>query len=483
MHPNGHLILSGAALVGAAAFMVAVRNRLIRRRLLFSAAAAVVAALVHALAVLRPGPETGFLAQQGWHVEQLLAVLAIANAAIALASNPWFKDEESDRAPAIVQDALVVAAVVGGAVFLFDVPSFSFFAGSAIIAAIVGFALQETLGNAFAGIALQMERPFKVGHWISVGDHVGVVREVTWRATKIRTKAGNIVTVPNSAVASQAINNYSEPAAPTRLQVEVGAAYGVPPNDVRAALLAAVREAQYVLESPAPDVLLTEFGASAITYRTRFWVNDFSKDDLAADAVRTRIYYEFRRRNIEIPWPIQVEYARVEASGDTPDRRERFARAMAGVPVLARLPEEAHGALAGSARELLFTDGEVIVREGDAGASMFIVLAGSVAITIGAERRVVAVTEAGGYFGEMSLLTGEPRTATVSARGDCTALEITAGAFREYVHRHPEVIDDLVAATTVRRKELDDARAGMGAAPVVAQASIRDRMRRFFGLG
>jgi len=469
-------------LAAAAGFIVAVRNRVIRRRLLFSGGAAVVATLVHWLSIYRPDSLTFDTTDVGRPLELLVIAIAIANGAVALLFNPWFRDGESDRAPAIVQDTLVIAAGLGTGLVLFHVSSFNFLTGSAIVAAVVGFALQDTLGNAFAGIALQIERPFRVGHWIVVGDWVGVVTEVTWRATRIRTKAGNVVSIPNSVMANQAITNYSEPTAPTRLQLEVGADYGVPPNDVRDALLSAARTANFVLASPAPDVILADFGASAIVYRVRFWVQDFSRDDTAKDAVRTRVYYEFRRRGIEIPWPIQIQYERHEASPDSPRNRERATRAIAAVPVLARLPDDAHAALAASAREVLFADGEVIVREQTPGASMFVVLSGRVAITIGAERKEVATTEAGGYFGEMSLLTGEPRTATVVARGDCALLELQADAFRSYIQAKPEVIDELALAAAHRRKELDDARGTPGAAPSAAATSIRMRMREFFGL-
>ena len=100
--------------------------------------------------------------------------------------------------------------------------------------------MQETLGNAFAGLAIQIEKPFRVGHWITVGSHEGSVREITWRATKILTKSGNMVILPNSLVAREAINNYSEPTTPTRLYVEVGVGYQVPPNEARDALLSAL---------------------------------------------------------------------------------------------------------------------------------------------------------------------------------------------------------------------------------------------------
>ena len=110
---------------------------------------------------------------------------------------------------------------------------------SAVGAVVVGFALQDTLGNAFAGLGIQSEKPFRVGHWIRVGDFEGRVAEVTWRATKLRTKAGNFVIVPNNIVAKDAITNYSEPAVPTRLEIEVGASYLSTPADVKAAALEA----------------------------------------------------------------------------------------------------------------------------------------------------------------------------------------------------------------------------------------------------
>src|SRR6185295_4891708 len=160
----------------------------------------------------------------------LLLAVSLVNLGISLAFNPWFRDGLSDRAPAIVQDTLVAVASVGAALVIYHVSSYDFLAGSTILAAVLGFALQNTLANAFAGVAIQTERPFRVGHWITVGSWEGVVTEVTWRATKIRTKAGNLVAVPNSVMANEAINNYSAPTAPTRLSVDVGATYSAAPD-------------------------------------------------------------------------------------------------------------------------------------------------------------------------------------------------------------------------------------------------------------
>jgi small-conductance mechanosensitive channel len=477
-HPSAHLIYTLVLFGTVLVLMLAVRNPAIRRRFLFTFAVLLSATATHAALVWLPGMV--LVQTYGWKVEALLLVLATTQALVALAFNPWSGVDKPERAPAIVQDAIIALLLAVAAVITF--PNTEFLTTSAIVAAVMGFALQETLGNAFAGLAIQIEKPFRVGHWITVGSHEGSVREITWRATKILTKSGNMVVLPNSLVAREAINNYSEPISPTRLHVEVGVGYQVPPNETRDALLAALHHVPRVLKTPAPEALLWNFDSSAILFRVHFWVDDYSTEELARDDVRRAIYYELGRRNIEIPWPIQIEYSREEPAPEPTDQRiARFAEIIGRVPVFADLNEDGRRALAAGAAERLFGDGERIVREGAPGASMFIVCRGRVAVTIGSGKEVARI-EAGGFFGEMSLLTGEPRSATVSARGDCRVLEIEADVFKTYVAEHPDVIDDVAGAAAARRRELDLSRGAAAGNPVEARVSLAARMRRFFGL-
>lgn len=472
------ILVSALALLAAtAAAWAIVRNRIIRSRLKFSAVALLALIALHVSANY---VSAGLTFAQVSEIERLLLALALINALVALLLNPWFQDRVFERSPGIVQDFLVIGVFGLAAVFLLQ-NSGTFLGASAIAAAAIGFALQDTLSNAFAGLAIQIEKPFRVGQWVSVAGFEGAVAEVTWRATKIRTKAGNLVVIPNNTIAKETINNYSEPSAPTRVFVEVGAAYGVPPNGVRDAMMTAMRQVPRLLASPPPDVLLHDFGASAIVYHARFWIDDFAAAEIIRNEVRQAIYYEFRRRGIEIPWPIQVEYAREETAQDTPERRAAFARAIAATPVLSALPADVQQALAEAALERLYAGGEVIVREGDPGRSMFLVMAGRVSVTIGPEAREVAVTETGGYFGEMSLLTGEPRSATVRAKGDCTLLEISADAFAACIRSRPETVDLLAEAAAARRRELDAARTERASAPV-EPVTLAQRIRRFFGV-
>jgi CRP-like cAMP-binding protein len=347
---------------------------------------------------------------------------------------------------------------------------------------VVGFALQDTLGNLFAGLAIQIEKPFRVGQWIHVGDRDGQVQEITWRATKLRTKDGEFLVVPNSIMSKDPVLNYSEPTLENVVSVEVGSSYSIPPNDVKAAILEAIRNAPLAMKAPEPKVLIKGFGASSIDYIAYFWVRDYGLEREARDQVRSHIWYEFRRSNIEIPFPIQVEYSREEAPPYTAADVDRAVTHLAAVDLLSPLDEAGRRALAAEAPQL-FAAGEPIVRQGESGDSMFVVLKGRVRVVLEPSGQEVATIPAGGFFGEMSMLTGEPRTATVTAVDDATVLEISAAEFRALAVAKPSLLDHVSTIVSSRRTGLDQARAAAAAiAAPEAKQSLLARMRKFLTL-
>ena len=143
------------------------------------------------------------------------------------------------------------------------------FAATAAGAVVLGLALQDTLGNFFAGVAIQIEKPFSVGHWVRIRDTDGMVSEITWRATKMRTKSGNFFIVPNSVLSKDTIINYSEPTLETRLELEVGVSYDAAPNRVKSTILDAIKDEPLISRVVPPEILLVDFGESSITYRVR----------------------------------------------------------------------------------------------------------------------------------------------------------------------------------------------------------------------
>ncbi len=478
----------GVAALAATLFVWSVSlNRLVTRKLKLSIFLLAGYVLFHLALLLRPelagvGPllSTPTLADLSSPIrpfERLALAAAIINLLVLGLINPLRHDRVRDGFPAIVQDAIVIGMLVLVGTFVFREELLT---TSAVGAVVVGFALQDTLGNAFAGLAIQSERPFYVGHWIKVGDFEGRVAEVTWRATKLRTKSGNFIIVPNNIIAKEAIVNYSEPAVPTRLEVEVGVSYNAPPPLVKATMLEAMGQAAYVLKTPAPDVLLIHFDASSMNYRARFWVGDFEFDDEARDQVRTAIHYAFARRGIEIPYPIQVEYSREWPQQDAEAARRSREEMLAGVDIFATLSGEQRAGIAAAAVTRTYGNGEAIVRQGESGSSMFVVSSGHVSVVIEPERREVAKIDVGGYFGEMSLLTGAPRTATVVARGEVMVLELDADVFRRLGEHSPQALEQIGLAAVTRRAELDRVRAAStGPAVADAPATFLARMKKF----
>ena len=474
---SAHLILGVAALALTLGIMSLTVNRLVRRKLRLSAFLFVVYVGVLLILALRPAlaPATE---------QQLLALAKLAFAAAAINTlvfaliNPLRVDRVPDRFPTIVQDALVIGLTVLTATFLSD----QFVTTSAVSAVVIGFALQDTLGNAFAGLAIQSEKPFHVGHWIRVGEFEGRVAEVTWRATKLRTKTGNFVVLPNNLVSKEAITNYSEPALPTRLEVEVGAAYQAAPNQVKAAILEAMRHSAIVLAAPAPDVHLKAFDNSAITYRARFWITDYEKDEVARDEVRTAIYYSFQRHGIEIPWPIQVEYSRPWPEPDEQKRIETLEGLLENVDLFAGLPRDMRREVAASTVSTVYGDGETIVKQGEPGQSMFVICSGAVSVVLEPNRAEVARIERGGYFGEMSVLTGDPRSATVIARGDVVVIEIGADLFRRLGGSHATAVEQIAVLAATRRAQLENAKTATAGTVTVETTNLLTRMKKFLRL-
>jgi small-conductance mechanosensitive channel len=478
-HYPGHVVVGVAALATTLAISSVSINRLVKRKLRVSLLLFGLYLLINIVLSYVTADTLHLSGPDVWQFERLALAAGLINLLVITLINPLRADRVPDRYPTIVQDFLVIGLVVLAATLISD----RLIATSAVSAVVVGFALQDTLGNAFAGLALQSEKPFHVGHWIRVGEFEGRVAEITWRATKLRTKTGNFVILPNNVVSKEAITNYSAPVAPTRLQVEVGASYSAQPNRVKAVMAEALSNCPRVLAAPAPDVLLVSFDNSAITYRARFWIDDYERDEAARDQVRTAIYYAFQRHGIEIPWPIQVEYSKQWPEPDEAGQARERERLLAGIDLFGALGDEHRREIAKGTTTRVYGDGEAIVRQGAPGRSMFAIGSGRAVVTLEPDGRQVASIDAGGYFGEMSLLTGEPRTATVKAVGDTTVLEIDADVFRALGASHPDQVEKIGVAAVARRSELEQARAaGQGAAVADAPASFVARMWKFLRL-
>jgi small-conductance mechanosensitive channel/CRP-like cAMP-binding protein len=472
-------MLSSLALFVAALGLRAVTaNRHVRGRLLASMYAFGADVVLKAVLEYVRMPEG--LAQPLSLFGPLLVAFGSINGLVALVLNPWRKDRVPERFPTIGQDTIVLVVFTVAATIILKE---RIFAATAAAAIALGFALQNTLGNLFAGLAIRIEKPFEVGHWVRIGDTDGQVSEITWRATKMRTLAGNFMVVPNNALAEGTIINYSEPSLEMRVEVDVGVSYDAPPNRVKSVILGAIRDEPLISQAIPPEILIVNFADSSVVYRARVWTTEFlATDERLQDRMRSAIYYAFRRNGVTIPYPISVEVQKEDTPPPVPDPT-LAEDALRQVSIFSALTDAERAELARTARWDVYGAGELVVRQHERGSSMYVVSRGEVVVTVEPGDREVAVIGGGGFFGEMSLLTGEPRTATVRARSDAALLEITADAFRRMVLADPDTVEQVAAAVAKRRAELA-AHAAAGAAisaPEPAQRLI-SRIRRFLRL-
>lgn len=350
---------------------------------------------------------------------------------------------------------------------------------SAVLSLVLGLALQDTLGNLFAGLSLQLERPYDVGDFIRVGDHEGRVLQVSWRSTRIETFRAEAITVPNNVIAREHLINYSRGGQPVAIDVSLGTSYANAPNFVKAEVLETLREAPLVLNEPPPLVAVSDFGDSAVTYLVRFYVQDYATVPQARDQVLSQLWYRFGRDGIEIPFPQRVVHLRQETAPDRPLAEPLLAT----LELFRPFPPDELAAIARAAKERRFGAGEEVVTEGREGATYYVVVSGSLAVRVAASSEDVATLRRGDTFGEMSLLTGAPRAATVVATEDCAVLELGRDAFAEHFAQHPDRARQLAEVLARRRAELDRVTAdGKSSAEDRDPAGVLNRVRNIFRL-
>lgn len=388
------------------------------------------------------------------------------------------------RAPVLLRElvsiimSLVLFAIIFSAVFQRSFTAW--LATGTVLAAILGFALQDTLGNLFAGIALHLEDSFEIGDVIHAGEYIGVVEAVRWRGTRIRTFNNNLVIIPNSVLARERVEIYPRNNLNARL-LQVGVDYNVPPAKVIDVLTHAAVNVEGVSRELPCFARVAGFGDSSVTYEIKYFTGDYSQRDRIDADIRKAVWYALRRNGISIPFPIR-SYQRYSppAHGNQPDAAE-IADRLANIDILSSLPPAAHQAIASHARVHTYSRGETIIRHDDEGDSMFIVHAGTVSVRVPDESQQgwqeVAVLAGGDVFGEMALLTGETRTADVVALSDVVAVEIAKDALQPVLLDHPEFARSISAKVMERR--------GAGVRMETredAQQSVLSRIRAYFGL-
>jgi len=400
--------------------------------------------------------------------------------------------------PSLVRDVVqiaVAALVVLVCLRLAGLDVLPLLTTSAVLTAVIGLALQSTIANLFGGLSLQLDRTLGQGDWIQTGANSGRIVEIGWRSTRVVTKDGDTLFLPNSQLVSGEVLNLSRPTGAHRTQIRMSIHHRHPPGTVRQLLVDAIREAPGVLAYPPPDCVIVDFAEASVVYGVRYWITEFERDTAIASEVRSRLWYAARRAGLQGPPPPTVIAKPPDATADAimqpvPDGHEERLAVLGQVELLAALDDGARASLADAMRRLDFTAGEPIVRQGAQGDSLYVVHHGEVGVRVGVDGSVaeVATLRRGEIFGEMSLLTGEPRNATCVARTEVSCYVIERAAFETLLAARPEIAEHFSATLAARQSALDAERAGVSAATRRRQEAdqrsrLLGRIRDIFGLG
>lgn len=435
----------------------------------------------------------------GMEIFLTTAVMLSANALLQLMNillwEQFLRRRRNISVPRLIIDLInfLVLAVVAVSMLktVFHVDLNALLVTSTVASAVVGLSLQDVLGSVVAGLALQMEKPFAVGDWVEIDGDEGQIMQMSWRAIYMRDRSSHVIIHPNSSITKQKVRNLSK-ISPFMARFQMGIAYPHPPGVVKSTLISATREIDEIRREPQPHVFLKSFGDFAVEYELRFWMNDYGRKYAVLDAVATRIWYALRRSGIEIPYPVRDVNVRMIPE-DLEKRREDSAyetiyAELRSIPLFDGLTDAQISSISATSCIQRFSAGESLVIQGDTGDSMFLVKSGQLRVEVAgaSSRAVVAMLGTGDFFGEMSLLTGEPRSASVIAESDTEVIRIAKEDFASVISTDAGAVEVLSAALEERLKENAE-RAALSSgqesrAPQRSRADILTKIRGFFGI-
>lgn len=371
-------------------------------------------------------------------------------------------------------------------------------ATSAVLTAVLGLALQDTLGNVLGGLALQLDASLQVGDWIKLGDVSGRVSEIHWRYTALETRNWETVIIPNSVLMrSQVVvlgRRRGEPVK-WRRWVHFQVDFRHAPSDVIDVIERAlsVQPIPNVASEPTPSCVALAFGASQTEYAVRYWLTDLAVDDPTDSLVRNRIYYALARARIGLAIPAQTLFVTADDQARAAQKRaaEQAARlsALQRIDLFRNLSAEELKELAERLEQAPFARGETITREGADAHHLYMIQTGKVSVRVGSgeAQREVATLKEGDFFGEMALLTGERRRATSIALTDVDCYRLDAEAFRALLARRADLGQRVAHVLAEREIGLLAARERLSAEQRVElrtqkERAFLSRIRAFFEL-
>jgi len=337
----------------------------------------------------------------------------------------------------------------------------------------IGFGLQSMANNFISGVTILIEQKLKVGDFIEFDGLSGYIKEVFLQSTVLRTREGADVVVPNSELISNRVVNWSyDNCYVARVHIPVGVAYGSDPVQVTETLLTCAYMEPSVVFDPAPKVMLMGFGDSALLFELWVWVDRIDREPFIVSSLNFLIEYHLRQQGIKIPFPqTEVWFNSPKAAIDwnsppfgsfhlhhhhsvTHATGVSLSHALRQIPYFENFNELQLRQLIEQGCRKLLSSGEILFHEGAPGDAFYIVIAGKVEVYVERLDRRLTVLEAGSFFGELALMLGIPRTASVRALEPTILFALDRFHFERLLHQHPELYDSIVTGLERHKAEL-----------------------------
>lgn len=403
--------------------------------------------------------------------------------------------------PRILRDLAKAFAFFGFTLYLFwtrNVDLTSIVATSAVVTAVVGFSLQDVLGNVMGGLALNLDHSIRAGDWVKFNDMSGIVREIGWRQTSIESREGDMYIVPNSQLMKNAVMVQGARAHGPRQQRRT-LEFQVDLRFAPARVMTVVTEELLrqkldgVAAEPAPHAIFTGIRDGLAIYGARYWLTDLERDLTIDTAVLARVAAGLERAQLPIGIPrseLHLMRQRDENARVFTRMQKRAREAISRVEIFATLTDEERGALASRLHFVPFSAGEAILVQGEVGEYLVILSRGSADVSVsvdGGPPATIAKLEAPDFCGEFGMLTGEPRQANVLAASEVDAWRLAKEDFQEILAQRPAICEEISRVLAERVVALGAARENLSEHALVSMVanqhrSIRERIERFFGL-
>ena len=319
---------------------------------------------------------------------------------------------------------------------------------------VLGLALQDTLGNLFSGIALVYEKPFNEGDWIKIGNHVGKIVEMNWRAIRLQTREKELIIIPHLVIGQESIINCSKPEKIYILKKVIGFSYDTAPNNVKEALMETCKSTPGILHSSPIQIKVCEYGDSSINYEVEFGIQDYTYREEIMDDFMTRVWYAVRRYDLNIPFPQLTIHDVKDISQKNTVKEENINSILNHLPELIPIDKTQAKNLKGGAEIHYFGRGEIILDEDDETGYLFIILDGKASLSgtnNDGDKVSVGVLEVGDFFGEIALFTSNSSSFKVMAITDITVITISPPKVHELVENNSKFAYYLDEIMDIRR--------------------------------